>query len=72
MRPFRVSNLVIGILIPVAPSAAAQVNAALRDYVELRIEVKHWAPDARVRDSPSLRARILFEGSCATFQCDLV
>ena len=49
MRPFRVSNLVIGILIPVAPSAAAQVNAALRDYVELRIEVKHWAPDAKVR-----------------------
>jgi hypothetical protein len=49
VRPFRVSNLVIGILIPVAPSAAAQVNAALRDYVELRIEVKHWAPDAKVR-----------------------
>jgi len=44
-----VSNLVIGILIPVAPSAAAQVNAALRDYVELRIEVKHWAPDGKVR-----------------------
>jgi hypothetical protein len=49
MRPFRVSNLVIGILIPVAPSAAAQVNAPIRDYVELRIEVKHWAPDAMVR-----------------------
>jgi len=49
VRPFRVSNLVIGILIPVAPSAAAQVNAALRDYVELRIEVKHWAPDGKVR-----------------------
>jgi hypothetical protein len=49
MRPFRVSNLVIGILIPVAPSAAAQVNAALLDYVELRIEVKHWAPDDMVR-----------------------
>jgi hypothetical protein len=49
VRPFRVSNLVIGILIPAAPSAAAQVNTALRDYVELRIEVKHWAPDARVR-----------------------
>jgi hypothetical protein len=49
MRPFRVSSLVIGILIPVAPSAAAQVNAAFLDYVELRIEVKHWAPDAMVR-----------------------
>jgi hypothetical protein len=49
MRPFHVSNLVIGMLISVAPSAAAQVNAALRDYVELRIEVKHWAPDAKVR-----------------------
>jgi len=49
MRPFRVSNVLIGLLIPVAPSAAAQVNAALGDYVELRIEVKHWAPDAKVR-----------------------
>jgi hypothetical protein len=49
VRPFRVYNLVIGILIAVAPSAAAQVNAALRDYVQLRIEVKHWAPDAKVQ-----------------------
>ena len=49
MRPFRVSNLVIGISIPVASSTAAQVNAPIRDYVELRIEVKHWAPDAKVR-----------------------
>jgi hypothetical protein len=49
MRFFRVSNLVIGILISGASSAGAQVNATLRDYVELRIEVKHWAPDAKVR-----------------------
>ncbi len=49
MRFFRVSKLVMGILISGAPSAAAQVNAALHDYVELRIEVKHWAPDAKVR-----------------------
>jgi hypothetical protein len=49
MRFFRVSNLVMGIVIAGAPSAAAQVNAALGDYVELRIEVKHWGPDAKVR-----------------------
>jgi len=49
MRPFRVSNLVIGMLIPVAPSAAAQVNAALRDYVGAPHRSQALAPDARVR-----------------------
>src|SRR5262245_29193414 len=49
MRFFSVSNLVMGIVIAGAPSAAAQVNAELGTYVELRIEGKHWGPDAKVR-----------------------